>query len=300
MNTTLDEWEALHAVVQCGGFARAAVQLSRSQSTVSYAIRRLEEHIGVRFFEHVGRNARLTETGRALLADVEPLLFGFVSLEQRACALASGGEAEICIAVDAIYPNDRLFAALATFAKFYPHVRVKLYQDSFISPTAVFANQRADLCIAPGRMSHEYFCQPILNVRLVAVARADHPLMQATRKLTRGDLVKHLAVTIVSGDGQMPQTQRLPHSQRYFPVHTVESWIDAVRSGLCFGWLPLYKIQPYLSTGELVRLPLAVGGEREHSVYLVYPDVQPTGKEQTALAHLLRPKKEREGRPARP
>jgi|SRR5579859_2354235 len=300
MNTTLDEWEALHAVVQCGGFARASAHLSRSQSTISYAIHRLEERIGVRLFEHVGRKARLTETGRALLADVEPLLFGFVSLEQRACALASGGEAEISIAVDAIYPNDRLFGALATFAKLYPHVRVKLYQDSFISPTDVFANQGADLCIAPGRMSHEYFCQPIMNVHLVAVARADHPLIQVTHKLTKEDLIKHLAVTIVNREGQMPQTQRLPHSQRYFPVRTVDSWIDAVRSGLCFGWLPLYKIRPYLSTGELVRLPLAVGGERDHTVYLVYPDVHPTGKELTALAHLLRPKTEREGRQARP
>jgi len=41
MNTTLDEWEILHAVVQLGGFAQAAEQLNRSQSTISYAIARL-------------------------------------------------------------------------------------------------------------------------------------------------------------------------------------------------------------------------------------------------------------------
>jgi DNA-binding transcriptional LysR family regulator len=291
MNTTLDEWEALQAVVQCGGFGPAAAHLSRSQSTISYAIRRLEERIGVRLFEHVGRKAQLTESGRALLADVEPLLFGFVSLEHRARALGSGGEAEICLAVDMIYPNDLLFSALATFAELYPHVRVKLLQDSFISPTDMFANQEADLCIAPGRMSHEYFCQPILNVRLAAVARADHPLLQLTRQLTRGDLIKHLAVTITSREGKLPQTQRLPHSQRYFPVSTVESWIDAVRGGLCFGWLPVHKIQAYLGSGELVRLPLAVGAQRDHTVYLVYPDIHPTGKERTALASLLTPKK---------
>lgn len=293
MNTTLDEWEALQAVVQCGGFGPAALHLSRSQSTISYAIRRLEERIGVRLFEHVGRKAQLTESGRALLADVEPLLFGFVSLEHRAQALASGGEAEIVLATDFIFPNDRLFAALASFARLYPHVRVKLFQDSFISPTDMFANHGADLCIAPGRMSHEYFSQPISPVRLVAVARADHPLLRVTHPLTRGDLIKHLAVSITGREGQMPQTQRLPHSQRYFPVRTVESWIDAVRSGLCFGWLPLDKIQPYLDSRELVRLPLTVGAERDHTVYLVYPDIHPTGKERTALANLLISKKSR-------
>jgi DNA-binding transcriptional LysR family regulator len=287
MKTTLDQWEALQAVVQWGGFAQASAHLNRSQSTISYAIHRLEEQVGVRLFEQVGRKARLTESGRALLADVEPLLFGFVSLEGRARALASGGEAEIRLAVDTIYPNDRLFSALATFTKLYPYVRVSLFLDSFISPTDVFANHEAHLCIAPGRMSHEYFCQPIMTVRLAAVARADHPLLRVTRQLTKADLIKHLAVMIAAREGQMSQTQRRPHSQRYFPVKTVESWIDAVRSGLCFGWLPVYKIQPYLNSGELVRLPLAVGAEREHRIYLVYPDMHATGKEETALADLL-------------
>jgi DNA-binding transcriptional LysR family regulator len=290
MKTTLDQWEALQAVVQWGGFAQASAHLNRSQSTISYAIRRLEEQVGVRLFEQVGRKARLTESGRALLADVEPLLFGFVSLERRARALASGGEAEICLAVDLIYPNDRLFSALAEFAKLYPHVRVRLFQDAFISPTDEFANHGAHLCIVPGRMSHEYFCQPIMNVRLAAVARADHPLLRVTHQLTRTDLIKHLAVTIASGDGPTPQTQRRPHSQRYLSVKTVESWVDAVRSGLCFGWLPVHEIQPYLNSGELVRLPLAVGGERDHPVYLVYPHTHPTGQELTALANLLSPK----------
>jgi hypothetical protein len=35
MNTTLDQWEALRAVVQLGGFAGAAAHLNRSQSTIS-------------------------------------------------------------------------------------------------------------------------------------------------------------------------------------------------------------------------------------------------------------------------
>lgn len=43
MNTTLDEWEILNAVVQMGGFAPAAEQLNRSQSTVSY----LQSHDGI-------------------------------------------------------------------------------------------------------------------------------------------------------------------------------------------------------------------------------------------------------------
>jgi len=289
MNTTLDQWEALRAVVELGGFARAAAHFNRSQSTISYAVARLQEQIGIRVFELEGRRARLTESGRALLADVEPLLSGFKALEDRARALASGGEADICLAVDIIYPNERLFSALALFAKLHPHVRLKLLQEAFISPTDVFATHGADLCIASGPMSQEYFSQPIVKIRLAAVARADHPLHQVTRQLTRADLIKHLAVTIVSTAGPTPQTQRRPHSQPFLPVRTVESWVNAVRSGLCFGWLPVHAIQPYLRSGELVRLRLKVGGIRELTMLLVHADIHSTGQEKTALANLLGP-----------
>src|SRR5512137_390299 len=113
VNSTLEEWEILRAVVQLGGFAPAAEQLNRSQSTISYAIARLQERLGVRLLELKGRKAQLTEVGRVLLADAEPHLAGFQQLEQRARSLASGGETEIRVSVDSIFPNDRLFAALA-------------------------------------------------------------------------------------------------------------------------------------------------------------------------------------------
>ena len=57
MRTTLDEWEILQAVVQLGGFAPAAKQFNRSQSTISYAIARLQEHLGIKLFEIQGRRA---------------------------------------------------------------------------------------------------------------------------------------------------------------------------------------------------------------------------------------------------
>src|SRR6185369_11433353 len=91
MKTTLDGWEVLHAVVQCGGFAAAAERLNRSQSTLSYAVTRLQDRLGITLLELKGRKAHLTEAGRVLLADAEPHLAGFHQLEQRARSLASGG-----------------------------------------------------------------------------------------------------------------------------------------------------------------------------------------------------------------
>jgi DNA-binding transcriptional LysR family regulator len=286
MKTTLDQWEALRAVVQWGGFAQAATHLNRSQSTISYAVARLQEQVGVRVFEMGGRKARLTESGRALLADVEPLLSGFSALEERAHALASGGESQICLAVDSIYPNERLFSALARFTKLYPHVHLKLLQATFISSSDAFATHGAHLCIT-GVMPREYFSRPILDIRLLAVAHADHPLHQRGYGLTRVDLIRHLAVIIEGMEGPSPRRQPQVSSQLYCPVNTIEAAIDAVRSGLCFGWLPIYRIQPYLSSGELVPLRLSLGGERVSRMSLVHANIDSSGRERRALADLL-------------
>ena len=113
MNTTIDQWEVLEAVVQLGSFAAAATKMNRSQSTISYAISRLQDQFKIPLLEMRGRKAHLTDAGKALLADVEPLLTGFRALEQRAESLAAGGQTEIRLSVESVFPNERLFAALA-------------------------------------------------------------------------------------------------------------------------------------------------------------------------------------------
>ena len=51
MNTTIDQWEVLEAVVQLGSFAAAASKMNRSQSTISYAISRLQEQFKIPLLE---------------------------------------------------------------------------------------------------------------------------------------------------------------------------------------------------------------------------------------------------------
>src|SRR5450631_1237413 len=286
MKTTLDEWEILHAVVQLGGFAPAAEKLNRSQSTISYAISRLQEQLGVKLFEQRGRKAYLTETGRVLLADAEPHLAGFHQLEQRAFSLASGGQSEIRLSVDSIFPNERLFAALAEFAQRFPYVHQKLRQSTFLSADSEFSAHNAHLCVA-GLMSREYFVKPILDIRLLAVARRDHPLHSLKRQISRIQMTQHMLVIIEGvGSGNSKRQPRSP-AQGFLPVGTIEAAIDAVRSGLCFGWLPAYRIQPDLEAGEFLPLHMPVGGTREVRLNLVCKDSNLGSRELNALAALL-------------
>ena len=286
MDTTLDAWEILQAVVQLGGFAPAARKLNRSQSTISYAISRLQEQLGVRLFEIHGRKAQLTEAGRVLLADVESHLAGFHELEQRARVMASGGASEVRISVDSIFPDDRLFDALATFSRTFPHVRLKLRQGTFLSADSEFSLHNSQICVS-GLVSRELLVKPILVIGMIAVLRRDHPLVSIPRRLSRSDLMQHILVTIESAaSGTLKQQPRLP-TQRVLPVSTIESAISAVRSGLCFGWLPKYRIQSELDSGEFLALALPAGKTRDVRLNLVCRDLGASNSEANSLAELL-------------
>jgi DNA-binding transcriptional LysR family regulator len=286
MDTTLDAWEILQTVVHLGGFAPAAEKLNRSQSTISYAIGRLQEQLGVRLFELQGRKAQLTEVGRVLLAEAEPHLAGFHQLEQNAHRMASGGASEVRLSVDSIFPDERLFAALASFSRSFPHVKLKLQQSTFLSADSALSLHNAQICVT-GLMAREMFVKPILVIGLAVVARCDHPLLSIRRRLSRSDLMQHTLVTIEGmSSGSLKHQPRLP-AQRILPVGTIESAVAAVRSGLCFGWLPKYRIQSEIDKGAFVELPLPAGRTRDVRLNLVCKDLSASSSEVNALAELL-------------
>ena len=188
--------------------------------------------------------------------------------------------------MDSIFPNERLFAALAEFARRFPHVHQKLRQSTFISADSEFSAHNAHLCVV-GLMSREYFVKPILDIRMTAIAHRDHPLHSLKRQVSRIDMMQHMLV-VIEGVG-FGSTKRQPRSpaQRFLPVSTIEAAVNAVRSGLCFGWLPEYRIQAFLESGEFLPLRMPVGGAREVRLNLVCKDSNLGSREVSVLAELL-------------
>src|SRR3954468_4540781 len=102
---SLDQWRALVSVVESGSYARAGERLHKSQSTLTYAIQKLEELLGVKVFELQGRRSVLTEPGKLLYRRGKSLLDEAGRVERAAGELARGWEAEIRLAVEIVYPT---------------------------------------------------------------------------------------------------------------------------------------------------------------------------------------------------
>jgi DNA-binding transcriptional LysR family regulator len=72
----LDQLRAFATVIELGNFSAAARRLNLTQPAISLQIRELEQRVGVRLIERVGKNATATAAGLNLLTHAESLLAG--------------------------------------------------------------------------------------------------------------------------------------------------------------------------------------------------------------------------------
>jgi len=112
---SLEQWRALVAVVEAGGYAQAADALHKSQSSVTYAVQKLEELLAVHVFEIRGRKAVLTPTGEMLYRRARGLLEDAGGLERAARKASAGWESEIALAVEVVFPTWLMLDCLNRF-----------------------------------------------------------------------------------------------------------------------------------------------------------------------------------------
>ena len=125
---TLDQWRALVAVVDAGGYAQAAELIHKSQSTVTYAVQKIEHLLGLRAFEIRGRKAQLTPAGATLYRRARTLLEEAEALERGARSMAQGWAPSLRLAVEAIFPTWLLLQCFNRFALERPEIHIQLHE----------------------------------------------------------------------------------------------------------------------------------------------------------------------------
>lgn len=71
---SLIELEAVLAIVRCGSFRAAALDLGLSTTAISNAVGKLERELAVRLFNRTTRSVSLTHAGRIFVAQIRPAL----------------------------------------------------------------------------------------------------------------------------------------------------------------------------------------------------------------------------------
>lgn len=283
----LDQWRALLAVVDAGGYAQAAQALHKSQSTVTYAVKKIESSLGVKVFDIQGRKAVLTESGHVLYRRARTLVEEAVALEQGAKAMAKDWKPELRLAVEAIFPTWLLLECFARFAEERPATHIELYETVLGGTDEMLERKQVDIAICSALPSG-YLGDALMRVRFIAAAHPDHPLHKLRRPLAYRDLRRHRQLVIRDSGTQRKRAGAwLGADQRWTVSHKATS-IRAACMGLGFAWYPEENIRDELAAGVLKPLPLKEGAERWTELYLVFADRDYASRDEHRLAALIR------------
>lgn len=284
---TLEQWRCLVAVVDYGGYAQAAEKLHKSQSSVTYAVQKLQSTLKVRAFEIQGRKAVLTQTGAMLYRRAHSLLEDAAGLERAAKKLSAGWEPEIGIAVEILFPMWLLFECLRRFGAESPHTRIEVFETVIEGTSEAIINRRVELAISP-RIPPGFAGEPLMFIRFVPVAHPDHPLHKLGREITLRDLRNHRHLVVRdSATNRDARSGSIEANQRW-TVTTMATSIGAVSRGHGFAWLPEDKIRAELADGTLKPLPMRAGAQRTVELSLIFVDADGAGPGTLRLAQILR------------
>jgi LysR family hydrogen peroxide-inducible transcriptional activator len=164
------------AIAETGSFSRAAERCQVAQPSLSQQVLKLEEDLGAKLFDRLGRSVRLTEAGSAFMPHARSILNQMETARSSVadkCADVRGSVAVGVIPTIAPYLMPRYAAA---FAKKYPEAKLRIVEET--TPTLVenLRNLSIDLAILALPLRHkdlELF--PLRTEPLFAVLPKDHP-----------------------------------------------------------------------------------------------------------------------------
>jgi LysR family nitrogen assimilation transcriptional regulator len=131
------------AVAELGSVSKAAVRLRIGQPALSRQIGELQQELGLRLFDHVGRGLVLTAEGEQLLADCRRVLADLDAVRERAEVLRGGDRGVLKVAAPPHTIESVLSRFLPGYAERFPNVHVQLTEALGPAQTALL--ERGDV-----------------------------------------------------------------------------------------------------------------------------------------------------------
>ena len=166
---TLDKYQTLMSVVDCGSLTRAAAELGVTQSAVSHAIDSLERELGFSVLKRSRAGVRLTGEGERLLPAVRSLLAAAEQLEQTASSIRGLESGTVRIGAFTSVAVHWLPPVLKEFQQDYPHVDFKLLNGDYHDVEQWLTDGSVDVGFVALPAGVDCECIPLMEDRLLAI-----------------------------------------------------------------------------------------------------------------------------------
>jgi LysR family hydrogen peroxide-inducible transcriptional activator len=165
------------AVAETGNFSRAAEQSHISQPSLSQQILKLEEELGARLFDRLGRSVRLTELGKTFLPRARAVLRELEAAKGDVVERKEFVGGPVTVGVIPTIGPYFLPRILTSFSLKFPQVRLTIVEE--ITPVLLDRLRAGAIDVAilalPIR-GHEFETSPLLTERLFAALPKRHRL----------------------------------------------------------------------------------------------------------------------------
>lgn len=172
----LRQLEIFIKVAEFGSFSKAAEALYLTQPTVSEHIRTLEDEVGVRLLDRLGRGAAVTRAGQLLLSYAQRILALSREARQALDGFQGRMSGELLIGASTIPGEYILPAMIGRFKEKYPDISITLLIGDSQAAIDWVAEGRAELGVVGARLSHrgvEY--KELIPDEVVVVVPGAHP-----------------------------------------------------------------------------------------------------------------------------
>ena len=265
MKPTLDSRQllAFSALARRGSFTLAAKDLFLTQSAVSHAIKSLEDDVGCRLLDRVGRRVLLTQAGEQFLRHTEKILREMEAARTGLETLTKWGHGRLRVGASTTACQHILPTVLREFRQSYPKCVIRIEPGDHNQQLELLRAGHIDLAIIiepPASTLSEFVFVPLFQDELRFLVSPLHPWAQAGRA-PRESLETETLVLY----NKTSHTFRLVNEyfrdekitlSNFIELGSMEAIKELVKIGIGVGVLAPWIARTELESGSLVSLPL--------------------------------------------
>lgn len=287
---TIEVLETLDAIDRRGSFAKAAEDLNKATSAISYAVQKLEEQLDIAIFQRQGRRSVLTQSGQLILSEGREILQLTARLANKAKEVATGWEPRLGIAVESHLSYSTFFGVLQDFLSSHSTVEIDVCESVLNGGWEALEQGRVDLVVGipgPVPLQKGYRAIPLARTDLVPVIASSHKLANIVTEPGIIEALLPKVRRIITHDTSMSDVARsagLRSDGEIFYVQNIDQKVEAILAGIGVGHLPRGRIQNHLDSGKMI--PLVLAGEAVHDNFLAWK-ISNKGMGLKALTQLL-------------
>ena len=164
------------AIAETGSFSRAAERCHVAQPSLSQQVLKLEEDLGAKLFDRLGRSVRLTEAGRAFLPHARSILHQMEAARTGVEDKRTDVRGSVTVGVIPTIAPYLMPQSVAAFSKKYPDAKLRILEETTPVLVEGLRNLSIDVAILALPLRHKEFqMYPLRTEPLYAALARDHP-----------------------------------------------------------------------------------------------------------------------------